>query len=228
MLPITQNLLPIFQQGRRSGFKNNGVKYIVAHDVGNDGTTAAGNTAFYHKEPDVSTVCTSVHYFVDDKDIIQIVPDNEKAWHVHYGSGIAPNVAPHLLNDCSIGIELCYGSSWGTIRNAASYSNYTSLIASLCDKYHLDPKTAIVGHYQVDPTRRTDPLNAFKIMGKNWIQFKEDVAKKLTPDIPVVPPVIPEVPTVVPLKVEVEVPKVVETKSFNLWQFIINLFSKTK
>ncbi len=226
MLTITTNLLPIFPQGRRSGFKNDGVKYIVAHDVGNDGTTAAGNVAFYHKEPGVSTVYTSVHYFVDDKDIIQILPNDEVGWHVNYGTGIAPNVAPHLLNDCSIGIELCYGTKWGTIRNAASYSNYTSLIASLCDKYHLDPKTALVGHYQVDPKRRTDPLNAFKVMGKDWLQFKEDVIKKLTPKDPVVPHVTEEVPTVVPPKVEVEVPKKVETKSFNLWQFIINFFIK--
>lgn len=224
MLNITLKHLPIIEQGRRSGIKNDGIKYILCHDTGNSGSTAAGNVAYYHQMPDVSIKQTSVHYFVDDKDIIQIVPEDEKTWHVNYGTGIAPNIAPHFMNDCSISIELCYGSEWGNLRNLASYSNYTTLIAHLCDKYNLDPNTALIGHFQVDPKRRTDPMNAFKFIGKDWNQFKQDVIKKLTPKVTEVPQVIAEVQTENPSKNEVQAPKKVETKGFNLLQVIINLF----
>lgn len=190
---IIQKLLPIIPKGRRGGIKNTGIKYIVCHDTGNDGSTAANNVNYYHSQPGVSTIQTSAHYFLDDKEIIQIIPDDEKAWHVGYGTGVAPNIAPTFMNDCSLGIELCYGSSWGTLRNLASYSNYTGLIAELCTKYKLDPATALIGHYKVDPARRTDPINAFKVIGKNWTQFVEDVKAKITPVVidPLTPIMVP-------------------------------------
>ena len=44
-MKITQNYLPLGGK-RRSGDKIKGVKFIVAHDTGNDGSTAAGTTAY--------------------------------------------------------------------------------------------------------------------------------------------------------------------------------------
>ena len=33
----------------------------------------------------------------------------------------------------------------------------------------------IEGHYKLDPTRRSDPLNAFSIIGKDWNSFLIDL-----------------------------------------------------
>ncbi len=167
---------------RRSGIKNTGIKYIVCHDTGNDGSTANGNVNYYIQS--AHEVEASAHAFVDDQIGIWCIPSEEKAWHVRKSAGIAPNVAPTIANDCSLGIELCFGSGWGTVRNMAAYNNYVALIASLCKKYNLNPATSLVQHAKLDPTRRTDPLNAFKYIGKTWEQFIKDVSSQLTPTIP--------------------------------------------
>ena len=179
-MEIKQQFIPSPSK-RSSGKQLNKVLYILAHDSGNDGATAQNNVDYYVRTANETEA--SAHFFVDDKIIINCIPETLKAWHCRYNTAVAPNIAPHLMNDCAIAIELCYGSAWGNLRNLVSYNNYTTLIASLCMKYNLDPETALVGHFQVDPTRRTDPLNAFKTMGKTWTQFKLDVKSKMNPII---------------------------------------------
>lgn len=186
MLPITSKLLPVPTQ-RRSGLKNLGITYIVAHDTGNDGSTAMGNVNYYIQSD--NDMQASAHYFVDDIAIIDCVPEDEKAWHVRYNAGVAPNIEGNFANDHALGIELCYGSAWGMDRNMKSYNNYTDLMAALCKKYNIDPHTKIIQHAQLDPTRRTDPLNAFKYVGKSWEQFLADVAAKVV-GTPMPPPVV--------------------------------------
>lgn len=171
---------------RRSGQKNIGVKYIVAHDTGNDGSTALGNVNYYIQS--AQEVEASAHVFVDDTGIIWCIPEDEKAWHVRKNAGISPNLPPNLMNDCALGIELCFGSSWMLSRNMLAYQNYVSLIASLCKKYKLDPKVHIISHAKLDPTRRTDPLNAFKYISKTWDQFITDVSTIVVEPSPTSPP----------------------------------------
>lgn len=191
MLPITQKNIPVPSQ-RRSGLKNLGVFFLVAHDTGNDGSTALQNATYFVNS--ANAMQASAHFFVDDKDIFCSVPENEKAWHVRY---IAP--ADNIIfgkdaNDWALGIELCYHSGNTKVNNFAAYKNYVDLMAALCVKYNLSPAERIVGHYKLDPTRRTDPINAFKFIGKTWDGFIDDVEKaviSLQP-VPTPPPASPE------------------------------------
>lgn len=168
---------------RRSGQKIGGIKYIVCHDTGNDGSTAMGNVNYYIQSAGEQSA--SAHAFVDDLGVIWCIPEDEKAWHVRYNAGIAPNVQGSFANDFAFGIELCFGSAWMLSRNMLAYSNYVVLIASLCSKYGLNPLTDLYQHAQLDPTRRTDPLNAFKYINKTWDEFKNDVkSSMILPGIP--------------------------------------------
>ena len=63
------------------------VKFIVAHDTGNPGSTAQNNVSYYEKTNNETEA--SAHIFIDDKEIIECIPaltsnKPEKAWHVRY------------------------------------------------------------------------------------------------------------------------------------------------
>lgn len=183
------NYLPVPSQ-RRSGEKLDGVKYIVCHDTGNDGSTAAGNVSYY--KASANEIQASAHAFVDDTGAIWCIPENEKAWHVRYSAGIAPNLAPTFANDVALGIELCFGSTWAKSKNLAAYANYVTLIASLCKKYSLDPTKALIAHGALDPSRRTDPYNAFSHINKLWLAFIADVKTAMITVDPMVSIQVPQ------------------------------------
>lgn len=181
---MATKLLPVPSQ-RRSGQTIHPIKYIVCHDTGNDNSTAQQNVDFFIKSAD--TMQASAHAFVDDKGIIWCVPETEKAWHVRYNAGIAPNLAPTLANDCALGIELCY-STKGQFDSLQAYQNYCQIMATLCKKYLLDPTKDLVSHETLDPTRRTDPMNAFGYIKKTWPSFIQDVVNLMNPPLPPTPP----------------------------------------
>jgi len=96
---------------RRSGKKINKVGFVVGHDTGNKNSTAANNVAYYKRVDEYA----SAHTFIDDKDIIEIIPVTkgqiEKAWHVRYDAPTDNLTYENDANDSSIGVELCYGDN---------------------------------------------------------------------------------------------------------------------
>lgn len=161
---------------RRSGAKNLGVKFLVAHDTGNPNSTARQNVNYFKNS--ANEMSASAHTFIDDIDIIECVPLDEKAWHVWYSVPTDNTKYGCDANDCAIGIELCYFPS-DKARTQKAYDNYVKYIVGLCNTYKLNPLTHISGHFQLDPARKTDPMNAFKIISKTYEQFLNDV-KSLT------------------------------------------------
>lgn len=94
---------------RRSGYPMSpGVKFVVAHDTGNPGSTAAGNVAYYEHSRD--EISASAHIFVDDQEILECIPAltqaPEKAWHVLYNVPSDDQLFGYNANDAAIGVEL--------------------------------------------------------------------------------------------------------------------------
>ncbi|AZV43751.1 N-acetylmuramoyl-L-alanine amidase [Peribacillus asahii] len=77
-------------------------KYITIHNTYND--APAANEVKYMNSNNNSV---SFHYAVDDKEVIQAVPENRNAWHCGDGSG------SNSGNRTSIGVEICYSKSGG-------------------------------------------------------------------------------------------------------------------
>lgn len=177
MIPITSKLIPTSTL-RRSGIKNSGIKFIVAHDTGNDGSTAANNVNYYINSR--NDMQASAHYFVDDAQIINCIPEDEKAWHVQYGAPVDNVMYGVDSNDAALGVELCF-STKKLFDSQKAYENYCDLMADICKRYGLNPTVHIVAHATLDPTRRSDPLNAFGKIGVSWDQFIKDVQKRLAP-----------------------------------------------
>jgi N-acetyl-anhydromuramyl-L-alanine amidase AmpD len=152
------------------------VKFIVAHDTGNPTSTAKNNVDYYERTNNEATA--SAHIFVDDKEIIECIPamtvdKPEKAWHVRYNVSKDNELYGYEANDTAIGVEYCFGSN---INATESYKRYIWVIASLCFKFGLNPKRAVVGHFILDPGRKTDPVNGLKFFNKSYNQLLSDIA----------------------------------------------------
>ena len=76
------------------------IKYIVIHDTENISKGADANAHFTLHNRENRGV--SVHYFVDDKQILRIIKDEDKSWHCGYGKG-----RYGITNENSIGVEMC-------------------------------------------------------------------------------------------------------------------------
>lgn len=154
----------------RSGEKINDVKFIVSHDTGNPGASAYANRNYFDRvQPSASA-----HTFIDDKYILEIIPTDEKAWHVRYGVEKDDALYGEDANDAAIGVELTYG---GDIDFWEAYRRYVWYHAYLVEKYNLNPRTDIIAHSSLDPSRRTDPQNALNRYGISWNEFIDDVVQ---------------------------------------------------
>jgi N-acetylmuramoyl-L-alanine amidase len=169
---IIQSMLPSPSK-RRSGKLIQKVKFLVAHDTGNPRSTARNNVSFYTRTAQQESA--SAHLFVDDKEIIECVPafsSAEKAWHVWYSTPIDNELYGVNANDAAIGIEYCYGNN---INADEAYKRYVWVMAKLCDQYELNPERDIVGHYFLDPKRKTDPVTGLAHSRRSYEQLLRDV-----------------------------------------------------
>jgi N-acetylmuramoyl-L-alanine amidase CwlA len=160
--PITYQYIKKELQQRPGG--NRVPRYAVAHDTGNPDSTALDNYRYFNSKP----LNASAHVFIDDKHILIIIPLEERAWHVR------SNVSD--ANEWAIGVELCYGPA---IDFTEAYNRYVWFFAYLCDMYSWEPEAHIKGHFQLDPKRRTDPLNSMLQYDKSFPFFIEDVKYEL-------------------------------------------------
>lgn len=160
---------------RRSGTLMPGpVKFIVVHDTGNPKSTAANNVAYYERSRNEESA--SAHIFVDDKEIIECIPaltaPPEKAWHVLYSVSTDNQLFGCDANDAAIGIEYCFG---GNINPDQAYDRYLWTIVYACRKFNLDPRTKIVGHFVLDPERKTDPNTGLNASRRTYDRLLADV-----------------------------------------------------
>jgi len=164
---------------RRSGQSlSPGVRFLVAHDTGNPGSTASANVRYYERSRD--EIAASAHLFLDDREIIECIPaiqsdTPEKAWHVRSNLPMDNQLFGHNANDAAIGVEYCYG---GAIDADEAYRKYVWVLAYACHKYNLDPARHVVGHFFLDPQRRTDPVTGLAHSRRTYDQLLRDVVNE--------------------------------------------------
>lgn len=172
---VTPNYLTKPSKRRSGRLITGGVRFIVAHDTGNPGSTAAGNVRYYENSRDQESA--SAHLFVDDKSIIECIPaltaPPEKAWHVFYNVGTDNQLYGCDANDAAIGVEYCFGDN---IDADEAYRKYIWVMAFICHKFQLDPARAVVGHFFLDPKRKTDPVTGLARSRRTYDQLLLDVA----------------------------------------------------
>lgn len=159
---------------RRSGILMSKVLFFVDHDTGNANSTAQQNVNYYINSAD--EMSASAHVFIDDKEAIICIPcleKPEKAWHVQYNKVKDNEVYNADANDAAIGLELCYFPD-DQQRSLKAYKNYVEIAAYLA-KFHSIHPSRRLGHFEIDPQRRTGPNNALKYIGKTYDEMKKDI-----------------------------------------------------
>lgn len=146
------------------------VRYLVYHYTGNDGDTARANAVYYAN----AAVQSSAHYFVDDTEIIQSVPELYTAWAVggkkwidcaQTGGGTLHGV---VTNANSISIEMCDTVRDGKLMaTEATLANAAALGRKLMALYGI-PIERVVRHFDV--TGKHCP--AYLMDSAAWAAFK--------------------------------------------------------
>ena len=114
-------------------------QWIVIHETANKskGAGAKNHAKYLHNLAKADSTYLSWHYTVDDKDIIQHIPDDEIAWHAGDGNN------PDGGNYAGIGIEICVNpeSDFEVAKQKAA-----ELVAHLLAKHNL-PISAVKQHF---------------------------------------------------------------------------------
>lgn len=97
----------------------------------------------------IADLRVSAHFLIRrDGELLQFVSCVERAWH----AGASSWNGRSRCNDFSLGIELEGGDEWPY--SEAQYQRLLELVALLRAHY---PVTAVVGHADIAPGRKTDP-----------------------------------------------------------------------
>ena len=153
MLPITKKLI------QYNFSSNNNIKYIVIHDTAN--TDSGANAEAHYRYFNGGDRQASAHYFVDDKEIVQLVEDFNASWHCGDGGG-----AYGITNHNSIGVEICVNCN-GDYGKAVN--NTVDLVKLLMNKYNI-PIDRVVRHY--DASRKICPQSMSDNNWAKWWEFK--------------------------------------------------------
>lgn len=171
MLTCTEMLLTNHNRPKR---KLNKLKGIVIHWTANKsvGANAVANRNFFNSTPNA----VSAHYIVDDKQIIQCMPDDEVAYHVgakqYTETGKSIREGSYSPNYYLIGIEMCVNADGNWLK---TYMQSVELSAYLIQKYGLTIKD-LYRHYDI--TGKLCPQ--MMIDETAWKKFKSDVLAYLS------------------------------------------------
>ena len=149
-----------YQKGRSKT-----INYLVIHYTGNKGDTANNNAVYFARE-DVSK---SAHYFVDENEVWQSVPDTDTAWHC------ASKNPKHkyCVNSNSLGIEICMLDKDGNIR-LKSIANAIKLTKMLMQKYNINIDN-VIRHYDVTGKDCPRPMVENEDL---WTSFKQSLLQE--------------------------------------------------
>ncbi|MCB9261959.1 MAG: SH3 domain-containing protein [Flavobacteriales bacterium] len=156
-------------------------KGIIIHWTANSGTNANAMAHYnYFQNHDVGA---SAHFFVDSNQIIEIIPDNEEAYHVgsRYSSGytdLANTIrgTHYTPNAFLIGVEMCVNpeSDWDLTQK-----NTIDLVNHLMQKHGLNANQ-VWRHYDI--TLKDCPKMMTNEEDEAWGRFKQILTSGNFPD----------------------------------------------
>ena len=164
------------------GYMLRQVRAIVIHWTANKarGANAMANRNYFNNGsigPDGKARAASAHYIIDDRTVVQCLPENEVGFHcgdkpykVYRPAGLqlisdAPRLTPNYF---TIGIEMCVneGGNW-----ALTTEHTVALTAELLLKYGLNPYKALLRHFDVTGKPCPQPFLDLH----HWNNFRQQV-----------------------------------------------------
>lgn len=166
MLPIQRMITKYNFSKGRNGHK---IKYLVLHYTANKGDTAENNAKYFNRNLKAEgKPVASAHYFVSDKQIFQVVEDEDTAYAVGGGTSYG------ALNSNSLSIEMC---CWidGTVSKTTE-ENTLELTKYLMDKHGISINN-VIRHYDCNSIRKVCP-NWSDNNWRRWWDFKAKLEGK--------------------------------------------------
>jgi N-acetylmuramoyl-L-alanine amidase len=168
------------RKNTRPQLKLLGVKGIVLHYTATPSATAENERKYF--DNGAGGRSASAHIFVDKKEVVQIIPFSEVAYHANDKACKVPQLKATAsyyksggANLTSIGVEMCIEKD-GSL-HPDTYKRTVEVVAFLCKTYKLG-ENDIFRHYDV--TGKNCP--AFWVADpKGFEKFKADVKAKLAP-----------------------------------------------
>ena len=158
MVPIVKMIVPSSRYYLKCPYEMTPTR-IVVHNTAND--ASARNEITYMTNNDYET---SFHYAVDDKEIVQGLPENRNGWHASDGNGKG--------NREGIAIEICYSKSGGD-RFIKAEENAVDLIVDILNRYN----------WNIDKvTKHQDYTNKYcphRTLDMGWDRFLNMIKEKL-------------------------------------------------
>lgn len=126
----------------------------------------------------------SAHYLIGEEGrIFQLVEEKNRAWH----AGVSYWAGKKDINSCSIGIELQNpGHEFGYQEFPSSQIEALVSLSKEIIARHSIPRTRVLGHSDVAPTRKFDPGEKFpwEILAREGIgRWPGKISKGGTPDL---------------------------------------------
>lgn len=150
------------------GKRTSPVQYIVIHYTSNLGDTAKNNADYFARE----IVKASAHYFVDESEVWQSVPDDRIAWHC--GGGLQGSGGHAWYGKCknanSIGVEICMQDKQVRLRQA-SIDRAAQLVRELMAEYDI-PADHVIRHFDVTGKMCPAPMVSDRAL---WTAFKKSL-----------------------------------------------------
>ena len=153
------NKMPI---GRNFSKRFNSMRYIVVHDTGNSDLGAGAIKHFKYFSSGYRGA--SAHYFVDDRNVVELIDPNLVAWHVGDGKG-----RNGIYNSNSIGVEICVNPD----------SDFNKAMAQALElirflmKFYRIPKSRVVRHF--DASGKICPRSMSDNGWELWKGFYEKI-----------------------------------------------------
>lgn len=164
---LIQNLTTV----NRTVGRTDSIKYIVIHYTGNNTDTAANNGNYFKSV----NKGASAHYFVDKKQVVQVVLDADTAWAVGKNFGDASkNLFNTVKNYNSISIEMC--SDNGAIAEE-TFNNTVELTKKLMAKYNISADH-VYRHYDVCSKQCPGWKGWIDSNPTHWNRFKAAISGK--------------------------------------------------
>lgn len=152
-MDINKRLIDVSKYSR-PGSKLLSVSKLIVHYTSDPGATAKNIRRYFNdlkdQEPEKEDkIFASAHYVVDETEIIQMIPDDERAYHVG-----ANEYTPYALTISSypnarmLGFEVCHPTKSGEFFHS-TYNRLINLLATKCKEYGLNPLTDINRHFDI-------------------------------------------------------------------------------
>lgn len=145
---------------------NRKIEFIVIHDTGNP--SAGANAEMHYKYFDSADRNASAHYFVDDKQIIQIIEDEDIAWHIGDAKNPPTIDGVRPRNSNAIGIEICINEDGDYFK---AVQNALWLTKELMKKYNLPP-SRVIRHHDVSGKICPQSMSGFNGTSYTWVVWK--------------------------------------------------------